>query len=528
MEERASVGGSERDGSRLAAIVLFSILAVAGLGFGVVTIVDALEPEGCGPYGYGGYGGYGCEPIGDATIVVEPSTDLVDRQTVTVTGEGFGASTSFGAAQCDPSVGPGAGTAACDLSTARTTTTDSSGRVQLAMTVRRIITVQGREVDCAIDPCTIGAATLSGGTTPIEAASAPISFDPNVPAIPRLTVELTVDDATASAMTGTITCNRDAEAYVETAVSQEKGGRAAFAYGYSDSPIACSTAPTEWTVLLSNGSGRFTGGQADFEAYGWASDGFDTASTFVTGQIQMSGGPTRSLPPGEDPGETVRVQIMGTSRTDDGLLVDLVVTCDRPVPEGSVFVVVTQWAGLEQVSGYGGLDIGPCDGVEEVAVPISSLTGTLAGGPASVEAFVEVYDLSGPDVFFDYASARTSVRLTGSQRATAYEVEPNPDSRITITGTTRDTLTGVLTCEEPAEVEIGTLVQQVRGRTSNEVYGFSYLMCDGATPFSIQLESELQRGAASAFVYAWAYEETENGYEFLWDDQQSASLNVRG
>ena len=35
-------------------------------------------------------------------------------------------------------------------------------------------------------------------------------------------------------------------------------------------------------------------------------------------------------------------------------------------------------------------------------------------------------------------------------------------------------------------------------------------------------------GRASAFVYAVAFEETEDGYEFLWDDQQAASLHVRG
>ena len=268
MAERALVGGSERDGSRLAAIVMVSILAVAGLGFGVVTIVDALEPEGCGPYGYGGYGGYGCEPIGDATIVVEPSTDLVDRQTVTVTGERFGPSTLFGVAQCDPSVGPNAGTDACDLSNARTTTTDRNGRVQMTISVRRIITVQGREVDCALEPCTIGAATLSG-TTPIEATSAPISFDPAVPAIPRLTVELTVDDASASAMTGTITCNREAEAYVETAVNQVKGGATAFAFGSSRGSDRVQHHPDRVDGRpVSNGSGRFTGGKADFEAFG--------------------------------------------------------------------------------------------------------------------------------------------------------------------------------------------------------------------------------------------------------------------
>jgi hypothetical protein len=527
MAERALAGGSERDGSRVAAIVMVSILAIAGLGFGVVTIVDALEPEGCGPYGYGGYGGYGCEPIGDATIVVEPSTDLVDRQTVTVTGEGFGAFTSFGAAQCDPSVGPNAGTDACDLSTARTATTDGNGRVRLTMPVRRVIIVEGREVDCALAPCTLGAATLSG-TTPIEATSVPISFDPSVPPIPRLTVELTVDEASSTSMTGTVTCNRDAEAFVETVVNQVKGSHAAFAYGYSDGPIACSTSPTEWTVALSSGTGRFTGGKATFQAYGWAFDEFESASTLVSGEVQVSGGGHRALPPGEQPGDTVRIQIVGTTRTADGLQVDVVVTCDRPVTEGFVFVAVTQWAGLERVAGYGGADLGPCDGIEEVSVPITYLSGTLAGGPADVEAGVEIYDFTPPDEFFDFASARTPVRLSGAQRATVFEPEPNPSSRITITEVSRDTLSGTLTCNEPAEVELGTLVQQQRGRTINEVDGYQLMSCDGVTPFTVELEGEVGGGSASAFVYAAAFRETEEGYEFLWDDQQAASVHVRG
>lgn len=524
MGERATEGSLGRDGPRLVALVVASILAMATLGFGVVSIVDALEPEGCGPYGYGGYG---CEPIGDATIAVEPSAGLVDRQTVTVTGEGFGPSTSFGAAQCDPSVGPDAGTDACDLSTARLTSTDAAGQVELTMPVRRIITVQGREVDCALEPCTIGGATLSG-TTPIEAASAPISFDPSVPPVPRLTIEVTVDDVTGSAITGTVTCNREAEAYIDAYLSQQKGGHAAFAYGYSEQSIACDTAPTEWTATLTTGSGRFTGGQADYEVYAYAYDGFEDASSLATGQVRVSAGPFRALPPGEQPGETVRVQIAGTTRGPDGLLVDLVVTCDRPVPEGFVYVAVSQWAGLDQVTGYGGADLGPCDGVVETSVPVTGLTGTLVGGPATAEAAVEIYDFTPPDEFFDFASARASVRLRGAQRAVPLEVVPNPGSRITITGASRTTLTGVLTCEGPAEVELGALVQQKRGRTLNEVYAFDQLACDGSTPFSLQLEGQLSGGSASAFMYATAYRVTEEEYEFLWDDQQAASLRIRG
>ena len=71
-------------------------------------------------------------------------------------------------------------------------------------------------------------------------------------------------------------------------------------------------------------------------------------------------------------------------------------------------------------------------------------------------------------------------------------------------------------------------MQQSKGRTTDAVYGYEVLPCDGSTPFSLELDGELGGGSASAFVFALAFEETEDGYEFLWDDQQAASLHVRG
>lgn len=509
MGERGTGSSGGRVRSRVGSLLMASILATGGLGLNVITSAGALVPADAG------------------TVVVEPSTDLIDRQTVTVTAEGFDPLTSFGAAQCDPSLGPGAGLEACDLSTARTTTTDADGRVQLDMPVRRIITVQGRVVDCALEPCILGAATISG-TTPIEVATTPISFDPEVPPVAPLVIEVTVHGLTDSVITGTITCNREAEAFLDAYLRQQKGTHAAIAYGYSEEPLACDTSPTEWAVSLVNGSGRLTGGQADYEAYASAYDGFESASSLATGQVQVTGGGQRRwLPPGEQPGETVRVQIAGTSGGPDGLLVDLVVTCDRPVAEGFVYVAVTQWAGLDEVAGYGGADLGPCDGVEEMSVPITSLSGSLVGGPAQVEASVEVYDFTPDDEFFDFATARTSVRLRGSQHATVFDAQPNPGSRITITGATRTTLTGILTCEEPVEAEVGAFLQQRRGRVIGETSGYELLSCDGSTPFSIELDQPLGGGSAVAFVYATAFRVVDEEYQFLWEDQQAASLNIR-
>ena len=124
-EERAAAAGAGEAGpreagplgeedatggrSRSAAVwVLLWIVGLAGLGLGVIKVVDALEADAdCGSYGYGGYGnnggygGYGCPPVrGDAAITVDPATGLVDRQTVTVRGVRFDPNTLFGAALC--------------------------------------------------------------------------------------------------------------------------------------------------------------------------------------------------------------------------------------------------------------------------------------------------------------------------------------------------------------------------------------------------------------------------------------------
>lgn len=528
MGEAAATEGVGRGGSKLVALVLLSIGAAFALGWGVIKVVDALEPgDGCGSYGYGGYG---CEPPSDFSITVVPSTGLVDRQTVSLTGTGFAPNTFFGAAQCDPTVGPEAGTAACDLSTARTTSTDGNGDVHLDLPVRRIIIVQGHEVDCALSPCTLGAATLSG-TTPIEATSVPISFDPSVPPVPRLQVGLTVDDVTVAAVSGTVTCNREAEVFADAFVQQLKGSHEAFAYGFTDESIVCDTTPTEWTARLVDGSGRLTGGPATYEVFASAYDGFESASATVSGEATLSGGGRRAIEPAERPGETVSVEILGATSGADGLAVDLLVTCDRPVPLAYASVVVSQWVGLAQVSGYGSADFGPCDGVMEMSVPITELTGTLAGGPAEVRASVQVVDFDPPEEFFDSASAVAALRLQGTQRPAPPAVEPNPGSRITITGATRSELGGTVTCEEAAEVELWTEVRQAKGRTTNDAFGFDVISCDGTTSFTIPLDGDLSAGSAAAFVYATAYREVGGDfpeYEYLWDDHQAASLRIRG
>ncbi|MFZ6005350.1 MAG: neocarzinostatin apoprotein domain-containing protein [Actinomycetota bacterium] len=521
MADDVVASARERGGTKLVSLALLSIVAAVGVGWGVIKVVEAVEPtEDCGSYGYGGYG---CEtPFG---ITVVPSTDLVDRQTVTVTGSGFLPDTFFGAAQCDPSVGPDAGVDACDLSTARTSYTDGEGNVELQMPVRRIIIVQGNEVDCALSPCTLGAATLEGSTTPIQATSVPISFDPDVPAVPRLEVDLTVEHVTVSSLSGTISCNREAEAWADAFLSQEKGGHFASAYGFSEQ-IPCDTTPSEWTIPLQSGSGVLTGGPATYELFASAHDGFESASANVAGETRLAGGAIRTVD-SEQPGETVRVEILGVSRDGSGLSADLRVTCDRPTQEGYASVEVSQRAGLDRIRGFGSVELGACDGVEEVSVPVWAYDGAFVGGPAQVRAYADVFDFGPDGEFYDFASAITGVRLSGA-RPTLQSPEPNPDSRIVITGANTSSLTGTVTCEEPAQVELWGVVQQLRGRSFVEGFGSDFIECDGETPFTLTFfEGDLSSGAAIATVYASAYREDGEDFQYLWDDYQAAELRIR-
>jgi hypothetical protein len=488
-------------------VVLGLLVPIVGLGWATSGVATAAEPV--------------------PAITVAPSSDLVDRQTVTVTGTGFSPNTFFGAAQCDAAAAPEIGIDACDLSTSRTSSTDADGNVQIEMPVRRIITVQGNEIDCALSACIIGAATLDG-TTPIESTGVPIAFDPSVPPVPPLEISITVDKVTLASVTGTVTCNRAAQTFADVQIQQQKGTAQAFAYGYTDEPITCGPAPVGWTAPVVDTFGVFTGGPATYQAFASAYDGFEDAFTEASGAIRLSRLGHRGIVPANHPGVTVSVDVIGTTRTAGRLAVDLLVTCDRAVPYGFAYVSVTQRAGLREVNGYGQVEIGACDGATVVSVPVEAYNGMLVGGPAEVRADVEVIDFEPPgEEFFDYASTIAAVRLKGTVRP-AVVVQPNPTSRITINGATSSTLAVTISCAEAAQVEVYAQVVQTRGRTINDAFAYQLLDCDGRTSITIPLEGRLAGGPAAAFVYATAYRIVGEDYEFLWDDQQAAELRIRG
>ncbi len=87
-------------------------------------------------------------------VRLSPDQDLVDGQVVGIHGRGFTPGAQVGIVICTDAAQT-EGSAACDLSSYALSTADAHGEVQGLFTVRRYITVAGRQVDCrngAIDP----------------------------------------------------------------------------------------------------------------------------------------------------------------------------------------------------------------------------------------------------------------------------------------------------------------------------------------------------------------------------------------
>jgi hypothetical protein len=537
-----AVGGDSVKDAPLAVWVLLGVMVMTALGFGVIKVVGALATDAdCGSYGYGGYqsyggyggyGGYGCEPgRGDATLAVEPATGLVDRQTVTVRGTNFDSNTQFGAAECDAKLaGELQNSAGCDLTTVGLARTAGDGTVTFTMPLRRIIQVQGVDVDCAVaGACVLGGATIPDGFNPTEAASAAIQFDPNVPPIPRLTVAVTVDKVTRYVVSGTVTCNRAANFNASVFVHQTRGRNEIVANGYSEDASPCGPTPAPWSTILYESTGRLAGGTVDYQVFGYAYDGFESADAITTGETRLSPGGPPPVVPVDRPGTTVSVSIEGSTGRAAEQMIDLLVTCGRAVDEVYASVTVSQWAGTNRIQGYGSAEVGPCKGATTVSVPVVPANGTLANGPAEVRAFVSIQDISPTgEYFFDTASAVDAVRLHGRNRP-QLTAQPNPGSRITISSATRSAISGTVACDEPVTVQLYTEAQQSHGRTLTSRYGNGAIECSGVTPFDIRLNDTLSTGTTVVAVYGDASRAVDGSpiSEYVWSDHQSAEVRVR-
>ena len=120
------------------------------------------------------------------SVVVSPSTDLVDGQIVSVEASGFPANTTLAVVECQA----GATTRSdCDAGTVALLSSDASGQVATDYATSRVIfTGSLGRLDCATDACVLVVATLNEAVV----AAAPISFR-NTP-LPPSPVEIQFED----------------------------------------------------------------------------------------------------------------------------------------------------------------------------------------------------------------------------------------------------------------------------------------------------------------------------------------------
>jgi Neocarzinostatin family/Family of unknown function (DUF6299) len=223
-------------------------------------------------------------------ITVTPDTDLVDFQTVTVSGSGFAAEATVGMAMCT------AGSMSidnCDLDTSDLVQSDAAGAFTTDYTVERLIeTPVSGSVDCAVAPgCILAVANITDFT---QSASAPLGFDPNVPPQPRLEIGVTIDPvgsvapkSGAATVTGTVTCSSPAEVFVDVSASQRAGR--VNVLGFAFTQVTCDGEAT-WTGSLEPFNGRFVGGKLDVDAFAFGFDGQqdDDAEAFAV--VLLKGG----------------------------------------------------------------------------------------------------------------------------------------------------------------------------------------------------------------------------------------------
>lgn len=116
-------------------------------------------------------------------VKAEPAIGLVDGQTVQVTGTGFPPGESIGVVMCTKEAGRdhGArGVDACNIGRYASTTADADGVATVGFEVRRLVVLDGREVDCASEAqrCLIGMGMISDYD---QSGGVLVDFDPNMP-----------------------------------------------------------------------------------------------------------------------------------------------------------------------------------------------------------------------------------------------------------------------------------------------------------------------------------------------------------
>jgi Neocarzinostatin family/Family of unknown function (DUF6299) len=228
-------------------------------------------------------------PASAATaLVVTPNTDLVDFQSVTVTGSGFPADTQLAVVQC--TVGATDPFNDCDLSVLQFPLSDGNGNFSTPFTVQRLINTSAGQIDCAPSNCEV----FSSGLDLSNPTSAALQFDPNVPPQPRLQLDLTVDPKGTVVgktgevtVTGTVTCSLPADVFIDVAI-QQRAGRVLI-QGDAFGDVQCD-GTTPWSATGQGFNGILKGGSAQVDAIAEGSAGQQNAFAETFATIKLTGG----------------------------------------------------------------------------------------------------------------------------------------------------------------------------------------------------------------------------------------------
>jgi hypothetical protein len=226
----------------------------------------------------------------DPTVSATPNTDLADGQQVSVSASGFAPNTFMAVVECPTTtISPGT----CDLNTVLFVTTDSDGAyADFPFIVSRILS---DGTDCA-GGCYIGTQDADAvGPT----ASTLITFDPNIPPLPKLEVSVRwdktpkVNDKGVVALRGSVLCKNKSSVVEIDADLRQIVNRAIFeSFGFTSVPCAADTR-TRFRITIRPQNGVFGPGPAVLRFQAFAGNIF--LARRVALELQARSGATSAL-----------------------------------------------------------------------------------------------------------------------------------------------------------------------------------------------------------------------------------------
>jgi hypothetical protein len=213
-------------------------------------------------------------PLADpavATLTASPNTGLADGQVITVTAAGYPLNHSLDLVECAQDVG-------CDFSTLLVLFSGDIGGYTTSFSARRLIHLEGNEIDCAIlQNCILVSLDITDLST---GAQTSIAFDPNKPPLPPVNFRFTPDatghvrvDKGVARITGTVRCNQVAvfSAYIQ--ITQVYNRHIFQSDGFVD--VSCTRDDQRWAVVFRPQNGLFGPGTATLNIDAYASNGTD-------------------------------------------------------------------------------------------------------------------------------------------------------------------------------------------------------------------------------------------------------------